>query len=600
MKTWGLYSLILYAAVNFILAKEINSQNYKYGKSKNGSKFLEELPAQSSNEIRITNSEYNESDINAAINPKNDRNIIVLPMQHRWDNVKTYYAIPPYYSFDFGETWKRANFELLPKRDYRVIKKGGNPEVIFDKNGRAYVSWIVNYYTSNGSENDSVFSSVIWGYSDDGGVNWVTTENNQILTLKNYDEDGTLVEEIKNLRLISNPLGKKYDVEIYALLELYNNLENKNTFKLYSYDEYHKEFVLRNNDIRHISDSIQIGYPDIDISLEGELGIAYYSKFIANERSKYFIKYRQSRSGGFNFDEPKIISEFFFKGSVDIASQFDLIPGTSYLENFNPTIEIKIDKSNTMNYNNYYCQWVGTGLEEVGTELDVYLARSLDEGDSWGEIIKVNSNTFGEQFLSDLNLNDNGVLVSKWYDTHKYEDRESADIYMGYSFDGGLSFGESFRVSSSSSSLSVISEQNRYYGLGKKMSILATDEYSIPIWADARKNDGKTDAFIGFFPLEEQAAKYFDPQDSLIYVEEIKPVPAKDHLDISFLVKERRFLSLLLYDSSGRIVYRFYERNMKAGRYNESLSLKLFASGFYYLVFKSDVYSLSKQILIIK
>jgi|GEM_PF-2900942 len=579
---------------------EIYSQNYKYGKSKNQSIFLDEQPVQSSNEIRITKSEYNESDINAAINPKNKKNIIVLPMQHRWDNVKTYYAIPPYYSHDFGETWKRANFELLPKRDYVIIKKGSNPEVIFDKNGRAYVSWIVNYSTSDGFDNDSVFSSVIWGYSDDGGINWATEEDNQIITLKNFNENGTLVEEIKNLKLISNPKSKKHDVEMYALIEVKNTLENKNTFKLYFYDEYHKEFVLRNNDIRHISDSIQIGYPDIDISLDGELGIVYYSKFVANQRSKYNIKYRQSRSGGFNFDEPKIISEFFFKGSIDIASQFDIIPGTSYLENFNPTIEIKIDKSNTVNYNNYYCQWVGTGLENVGTELDVYFARSLDEGDSWGEVVKVNSNTFGEQFLSDLNLNDNGVLVSKWYDTHNYEDRESADIYMGYSFDGGVNFGESFKVSSSSSSLSVISEQNRYYGLGKKMSILATDEYSIPVWADARKNDGRTDAFIGFFPLEEQAAKYFAPDDSLIYVEEIKPIPASEHLDISFLVKERRYLSLLLYDSRGRVIYKFYEGNLKAGRYEERLSLKLFASGFYYLVFKSDVYSHSKPIIIRK
>ena len=561
---------------------------------------------QSSNEIRVSKSAYNESDIQSAINPLDSNNIILLPLQHRWDNVKDYYAIPPYYSKDFGETWSRANFELLPTDEYKIITKGSNPQIIFDKKGRAYLAWITNYLTGNPSqgggeiENDSLFSSVVWAYSDNGGEDWTVPDDNVIIIKKNRNDKNILIEEIRNLQLISNPFSDKNAVEIYALVELHNNLNNKNTFQLYSYDSNTLKYLIRNKNIRHTSDSIYIDYPQMDVRLNGDLGLVYYSFDTTESELKYYIKFRNSSNGGINFDEPSIVNELFFKGSIDISSPFDIIPGTSYVESFNPNIELKIDKSKKMYWDYFYCQWVGAGLDSQELDLNIYMSRSTDYGKTWRKPKMVNTNKSGEQFLSDLSINKNGVIVSKWYDTQNFENRESADIYMTYSFDAGYSYEESMKVTSWSSSLTLIPKQNRFYGLGKKMSLMTTNDYALPVWADARDNDGRTDVFIGFYPIQEQANKFFELTDSLIFINDVTPNPTVDFFNLSFELKERRHLNLSLYDYRGKLVINFYNQILKAGEYNNKVDIGLFANGIYFLIFKSDIYSTTKKIVIQK
>ena len=80
---------------------------------------------------------------------------------------------------------------------------------------------------------------------------------------------------------------------------------------------------------------------------------------------------------------------------------------------------------------------------------DVFIAKSVDGGDTWSAPIRVNNDPPGkENFMSFMTVDQsNGNIYIIFYDRRSY-DSDSTDVYLARSIDGGDSF-TNYKISES-------------------------------------------------------------------------------------------------------------------------------------------------------
>jgi hypothetical protein len=110
-----------------------------------------------------------ESEIQAAMNPHDTNNIICSSNAFPSSTANDIPVNRIYYTTNFGASWSLSSFDPLPDTSGMSILGGGDPAFAFDKNGRAYYSWI-NLYSPNFN---TIFWDLLWAYSDDGGATWL-------------------------------------------------------------------------------------------------------------------------------------------------------------------------------------------------------------------------------------------------------------------------------------------------------------------------------------------------------------------------------------------------------------------------------------------
>ena len=126
-------------------------------------------------ESRITNSEEPESEVHAAINPTDQNNIVASAIQ--WSTNELIpglelpaLKVPIYYTKDFGATWNQSNFDIAADIDpLTIIGGGGDPIIVFDKDGTAYFSWLTLTLNILAGETGM---KLHWAFSEDGGATW--------------------------------------------------------------------------------------------------------------------------------------------------------------------------------------------------------------------------------------------------------------------------------------------------------------------------------------------------------------------------------------------------------------------------------------------
>jgi len=121
---------------------------------------------------------------------------------------------------------------------------------------------------------------------------------------------------------------------------------------------------------------------------------------------------------------------------------------------------------------NLYLCWSDSRANDV----NVYVSVSSDEGETWGEPVKVNQDTGGsEQFFPWIAVDQiTGNLYVVYYDRRNYVDAKT-DVYLSTSTDGGKTWSDE-RISEASFTPST------YYFLGDYNNISAHSGTVRPIW----------------------------------------------------------------------------------------------------------------------
>ena len=149
------------------------------------------------------------------------------------------------------------------------------------------------------------------------------------------------------------------------------------------------------------------------------------------------IQMNKSTDGGLTWQGPRTLNRVdgynFVDGSVDVYSQ----PTTA------------ADLSGGPHAGNLYLQYRDTSSNGF-FDSDIMFRRSLDTGHTWSPPIRVNDDPPDadvDQFHNWIVCNEEGVLVSIWYDQRDDPSHQTFTVYAGYSYDGGATWTTNHRIS---------------------------------------------------------------------------------------------------------------------------------------------------------
>lgn len=550
-------------------------------------KYSEESPL-SGHDKRIYNAEEPESEIHAAINPKDSNWMAVSPIRMISQGPSAGLQCPIYYTKDFGSTWQKSSFVNSPRREELLQAGGGDPMLAFDADGELYLSWLnMGMTLIGGMIPDSLFMEMYWARSEDGGENWIREEGDIIVGAGMSAIVGG-IDPIPDKQWTAVDLtdgefrNRMYTVLV--LLKMKSQTEIDYDIVVYRKDK--GESAYDPNPTVLTDDSFDLTqHSQIEVDGNGRVHAMFYGSKSGNNS----LYYCYSDDGGDSFTDPKKITDFEFYGYQNFPgyNPADTLVGL-LTSRFYACPQLAVEKSSDIENPNVYVTWTAYGIgERAQTGIDVYFSKSEDGGATWSEPKIVNDDGGpNAQYYSTIDVNENGVIVMTWYDRRDDPANLSADYYMAFSFDEGETFEPQFAISSQKSNFSEIGMQNGGFGIGEYNATVTTKGYAIPFWADGRGGFGSLDVYAAFVPISRDAnsVERYSYLDSEANIESIFPNPASDRVEFDISGKLATNATVRIVGIEGGI---FLKEDV-AGNTRGKVDVSKLPSGSYFLVLEGE------------
>jgi len=363
------------------------------------------------------------------------------------------------YTFDFAETW-----------DGSIYGPGGNnsgdPAACIDNNGRWFVGFISN-------------SGQAVSYSDDQGQNWTRVQ----VAPKPGNGFNDMAD--KNHLWVDTKQGSPYENYVYdAWTDFGGPYDNKVVFKRSTDGGVTWDAKIP------LSAGVNAGSHSQGVNLSsgpnGEVYAAFavYDGGALTERAIGFCK---SLDGGATF-EPA------FRAIDNIHGiRADGVPQNMRTASF-PVMDVDI--SGGTYDGNIYIVWPNRGVPgvNVGPDIDVYMIRSTDGGNTWDDPIRVNQDPIGQgkvHYQPWLSVDPaNGVISVIFYDNRNTASANMAEAWVATSSNGGETW-EDFKVSDVSFTPSPIPGMASGY-FGDYLGISSYNGHVYPTWTDNRSGHAMT------------------------------------------------------------------------------------------------------------
>ncbi len=265
----------------------------------------------------------------------------------------------------------------------------------------------------------------------------------------------------------------------------------------------------------------------------GPLGQLYVSW--AGTDGLYFTK---SNNGGNNWSNPKVVSTI--GGGWDYA-----IPGLGRCNGLPIT---DCDRNANSPYKGtIYINW--SDQRNGNSNTDIWLLKSTNGGRTWSSPIRVNNdNSNRHQFLTWMTVDQaTGYLWFVFYD-RRNTTGNATDVYMARSTDGGNTF-TNFKISETSFT------PNSFIFFGDYTNVTAHNNIVRPIWT---RTDGSVNSVYTALVNAGIITNEPTPIASVENTAEIEtnqyPNPFTEIAYVSFKIKAKSQVSVLLYDASGKLV----------------------------------------------
>ncbi|MEI6175180.1 MAG: T9SS type A sorting domain-containing protein, partial [Bacteroidota bacterium] len=161
-----------------------------------------------------------------------------------------------------------------------------------------------------------------------------------------------------------------------------------------------------------------------------------------------------------------------------------------------------VDLSTGPNRGTLYLVWANVGYPGInaGTDIDVFLIRSADEGDTWSDPIRVNQDPAGlgkQHYFPWITCDPiTGGLCVIYYDDRDLPSTQAA-TYVSFSYDGGLSWSD-MQVSDFTFTPKPIAGLAYSY-FGDYIGIQSRNMKVYPMWTD--NHDGRAMTYVSPFDL---------------------------------------------------------------------------------------------------
>jgi len=369
----------------------------------------------------------------------------------------TIYGANDVMTFDGGQNW-----------DGEIQGAGGSnsgdPAALIGRNGRYYIGFI-----NNGS-GQSV------ARSDDQGENWATS------TVANAPSGfGNLLD--KNHLWIDNCPTSPYEGYLYDAWTAFGGQNDSDIEISRSTDD----GVTWSTTI-NVSQAINAGSHSQGVNIQtGPNGEVYaiftiYDNWPSDEDA---LGMARSLDGGATYESFRIIENI--RGIRNTGTGKDM--------RVNSFPSATVDISNGPNRGNIYVVWPNVGYPGInsGNDVDVYMIRSEDGGDTWSAPIRVNQDPagFGKKHYFPWITCDpaTGTLSVIFYDDRNVGSAQ-CEVFCANSFDGGETW-EDFKVSDVSFTPTPIPGLASSY-FGDYLGIHALNGNVYPVWTDNRTGTALT------------------------------------------------------------------------------------------------------------
>jgi len=405
-------------------------------------------------DVPVTEVNSTQSENSVFVDPSNPS--VILNSNNSTPNpVAGIYGANDLYSLDTGETW-----------DGEVEGAGGDnsgdPTTSIGLNGR----WYINFIDNPGGMGIS--------YSDDQGASWTPSSV--------APNPGQLAD--KNHMWIDNSLSSAYEGNVYIAWTNFGGSNDTEIAISYSDDD-----GVSWNTNHNISAAVNAGSHNQGVNIgtgpDGEVYAiwAIYDGWPTDETA---IGMAKSFDGGVTW-EPATRVVANIKGIRNT--------GTSKNMRVNSFPVCAVDCSNGSDRGAIYITWanVGTPGINTGSDIDSYVVKSTDQGNTWTEAVKVNQDEAGlgkQHYFPWITCDpSNGILSVIFYDDRNVSSNQ-AETYCANSDDGGATW-EDFKVSDVSFTPEPIPGLAASY-FGDYLGIIAQDGWVYPVWTDNRTGTAMT------------------------------------------------------------------------------------------------------------
>ncbi len=407
-------------------------------------------------DVPVTEINSTQSENSIFVDP-NDPSVVLNSNNSTQNPVGQLYGANDFFSFDAAESWEG---EVQGAGG----SNSGDPTTAIGLNGR----WYVNYIDNPGGMGCS--------YSDDQGASWTT-----VTVAPN---PGDLAD--KNHMWIDNSSTSPYEGYLYIA---WTNFSTGTPYDreiaiAYSHDN-GESWTINNN----ISSAVNAGNHNQGVNLStgpnGEV-YAHWAIYDGWPSDESAIGFARSLDGGVTW-EPATRAVTNIRGIRNSETSKHM------RENSFPAATV--DNSNGPDRGSIYVTWanIGTPGINTGNDMDVYISKSTDGGDTWSEAIRVNQDPAGlgkEHYFPWITCDPaNGILSAIFYDDRNVSSLD-IEVYCANSDDGGETW-EDFKVSDVSTTPSPIPGLASDY-FGDYIGIIAQDGWVYPTWTDNRSGSAMT------------------------------------------------------------------------------------------------------------
>lgn len=551
----------------------------------------------SAGEVQV-NSNTNEFELHAAVNPIDQDNIIVGCIKLDPSNQEESISIGIYTTNDGADSWTRSSFNGVLVPGSTPIG-GGDPVVVFDNDGVAHLTWLVITL-----QDFVAYWGIYYATSNDGGLTWlgrnpvIETSFNDLFGLSDLAFAADKQWMVSDNSLTSPNQGNIYVAfvnikDITLPTPAYEITFQRKVAGQESFD-FDNAIVLNTNGYNIAQ------FTSIDTDREGNI----YVTFLADDNedpNQYAIYMAKSTDGGQTFSPEQKVKDFNF---AELGNSQGEVIGIGDTRLY-PCPHIGIDKSGGEFDGRLYVAYTATIAPGSNIDgYDIYLTTSDDEGETWASARVVNddSDPITEQFYSAINISSGGDVSLSWYDGRDANETISdMNYYLGVSKDGGETF-EQFSVSSEASDFSSIGNLNQGFGIGEYNQVVSTDKYIIPFWADGRSNSGE----ISIYGFKQDISTISSTEDGLvklnsdIFITSVSPNPASENITVEFSLTKSQLVLFEIVDMFGKIVINSNSRTFQTGKSTLDINVNQLSSGQYILVLATDKDRISRKVSVLR
>lgn len=465
-----------------------------------------------------------------------------------------------YVSTDGGNTWTGTD----TCKGANVYNHGGDPGVVIAESGRFIISHI-----------GAIFPGIYTHYSDNLGLNW---SNATVVTDHQTSDKGTIALDYSN--------ESSYKGRIYlAWVDL--QINPATVFCSYSINDgvswSNPQSVNPNPPKRCVGGSITT-------SSDGTVYICWSGITLSSPFIEDYAGFAKSTNGGVNwafqqniFDMNGISGTLSSKGNIRV----------------NGLPQVVVDNSGGERDGWIYIVTTEKNISPAGSDPDIILHRSTDGGMNWSGGIRVNQDPLNNgkiQYFPCIQIDDQGGIDILYYDDRNTTS-DSTDIFIARSLDGGNTWGEYSLTNSRFKPKPIVGGASSYQG--DHISLLAVDDKLYALWMADYSGLYQVWASI----IDMNVLYTGEPGDDSIekfYLYQNYPNPFNPETTIKFQIAKPGFVQLKIYDLLGNEVANLVDGYKISGVYSINFMVQDLPSGIYFYRLDSNQYSETKKLVILK